>query len=56
MYQLPVYFASKNAYFLKKHIAFYCNDDMEITFMDNLQTFVTNDSEFLSLSELSSES
>lgn len=50
-----VYFASKNAYFLKEHIAFYCDDDMKITFKDNLQTFVTNDSEFLSLSELDSE-
>ena len=51
-----VYFASENAYFLKEHIALYCDDDMKITFKDNLQTFVTNDSEFLSLSELSSES
>lgn len=47
-----IYFASKNAYFLKHHIAFYCDDDMEITFKDNLQTLVPNDTEFLSLSEL----
>ena len=46
-----VYFAGENADFLNKHIAFYCDDDMQITFKDNLQTFVTNDSEFICLSE-----
>lgn len=50
-----VYFAGENAYFLEKHIAFYCDDDMEITFKDNLQTFTTKNTNFLSLSELNSE-
>lgn len=49
-----VYFAYKNAHFLEKHIAFYCDNDMEITFKDNLHTFAKNNTEFLSLSKLES--
>ena len=47
-----VYFASEDSYFLKEHLAFYCKDDMEIIFNDNLKTFVQNDTEFISLSSL----
>ena len=49
-----VYFASTNAPFLKEHLAIYCDYDMEITVTENLKTFVPNNAEFMSLSELDS--
>ena len=50
-----VYFANKHAGFLKDHFCFYCYDDMEIIFKEDLTTFLLNDNEFMSLSELVSK-
>ena len=49
-----IYFENSDSYFLKNHIALYCDDDMKVTFYDNLKTVTMNDDEFISLSDLES--
>ncbi len=52
---VEIYFAGKNSSILEEHIVFYCDYNKRIRFKNNLETFILNSDEFISLSKLNSE-